>query len=244
MEINDNKDNTYSKIQIAYAESYEALSGVVLARGEQCFNEEEGKLYIGKGDGTNVFLASNEQITALTTLINSLQGELSALKIACPYEVDDYYMTASTVLPSIKWEGTTWTKIERRMLIGSSTNYPLNSTGGFENITLDITQMPVHRHQVANHTHTIPTHFHYIANNTSSKTTITSTSTLAYMRFDEHSRDYLACGSSEPATLGKTSDAGGGNTGGTSPYTDEQGNGAPINIMNPYLSVNIYRRVS
>ena len=42
--------------------------------------------------------------------------------------------------------GTTWVKIEGRFLIGASTTYTLNSTGGEATHTLTVNEMPSHSH--------------------------------------------------------------------------------------------------
>lgn len=46
-----------------------------------------------------------------------------------------------------QYGGTTWTKIEGRFLLGASSGYPVNSTGGKTTHTLTIEQMPNHNHE-------------------------------------------------------------------------------------------------
>lgn len=43
--------------------------------------------------------------------------------------------------------GTAWEKIEGRFLLGASSNYSVNSTGGEATHTLTINEMPSHRHE-------------------------------------------------------------------------------------------------
>ena len=43
--------------------------------------------------------------------------------------------------------GTTWEKIEDMFLLGASSDYEINSTGGEINHTLTINEMPNHKHE-------------------------------------------------------------------------------------------------
>jgi len=45
-----------------------------------------------------------------------------------------------------QYGGTTWTKIEGRFLLGASSSYPVNSTGGEKEHTLTINEIPSHNH--------------------------------------------------------------------------------------------------
>lgn len=42
--------------------------------------------------------------------------------------------------------GTQWVKIEGKFLLGTSSSHAINTTGGEENHTLSIAEMPNHRH--------------------------------------------------------------------------------------------------
>lgn len=44
--------------------------------------------------------------------------------------------------------GTTWTKIEGRMLLGASSSYGINSTGGSATHTLAAANLPSHNHSI------------------------------------------------------------------------------------------------
>lgn len=46
-----------------------------------------------------------------------------------------------------QYGGTTWTKIEGRFLLGASSGYPVNSTGGEKEHTLTVEEMPSHWHR-------------------------------------------------------------------------------------------------
>jgi microcystin-dependent protein len=47
-----------------------------------------------------------------------------------------------------QYGGTTWTKIEGRFLLGASSSYPVNATGGEATHTLTIDEMPSHNHNL------------------------------------------------------------------------------------------------
>lgn len=47
-----------------------------------------------------------------------------------------------------QYGGTTWTKIEGRFLLGASSGYPVNATGGEATHTLTIDEMPSHYHDL------------------------------------------------------------------------------------------------
>lgn len=51
--------------------------------------------------------------------------------------------------------GTTWQKIEGRFLLGQSSSYSINATGGEASHKLTTSELPSHNHGVPNHTHTM-----------------------------------------------------------------------------------------
>ena len=58
--------------------------------------------------------------------------------------------------------GTTWVKIEGRMLLGQSSSYAINSTGGSATNTLSVNNLPSHIHSVGAHSHGLNSHTHSI----------------------------------------------------------------------------------
>lgn len=61
------------------------------------------------------------------------------------FPVGSIYMSADADFnPSNSWGGT-WEKIENRFLLGSGTK-TVGATGGEENVTLNINQIPSHKH--------------------------------------------------------------------------------------------------
>lgn len=82
----------------------------------------------------------------------------------CPYGVGDLYITMSETLPSVKWKGTSWERVEGFVPVGykaSDADFgTLGKTGGAKTVTLTEEQIPEHGHQAeakkaGNHKHGI-----------------------------------------------------------------------------------------
>lgn len=65
----------------------------------------------------------------------------------CPYGVDDVWITFSGDDPHIRWLGTTWEQLHDRMLLASGKR-TTGETGGEEEHTLSVGEMPNHGHTV------------------------------------------------------------------------------------------------
>ena len=82
----------------------------------------------------------------------------------CPYDIGDLYITLNGTLPSVKWKGTKWERVEGLVPVGykeSDADFgTLGKTGGAKTVTLTEEQMPEHGHQAkakkaGNHKHGI-----------------------------------------------------------------------------------------
>ena len=60
----------------------------------------------------------------------------------CPYGVGDIYVTTNSVNPSTTWLGTTWSKIEGRFLLGTSSSQASKLTGGSMNKNISQANLP------------------------------------------------------------------------------------------------------
>lgn len=74
------------------------------------------------------------------------------------HPVGSYFITEKNDNPGILFGGV-WTKIEGVFLLGSSSSHKVKSTGGKENVTLNVNNLPAHSHSAntnntGNHTHT------------------------------------------------------------------------------------------
>lgn len=105
---------------------------------------------------TNIF-QSNDVKTRIQYGLRSKVDE-------CPYNIGDLYITMSETLPSVKWKGTSWERVEGFVPVGykeSDADFgTLGKTGGAKTVTLTEEQMPEHGHQAkakkaGNHKHGI-----------------------------------------------------------------------------------------
>lgn len=80
----------------------------------------------------------------------------------CPYDIGDLYITLNEILPSVKWKGTKWERVEGLVPVGykeSDADFgTLGKTGGAKTVTLTEEQMPDHNHpaktkKAGNHDH-------------------------------------------------------------------------------------------
>lgn len=190
--------------------------------------------------------------------------------LGCPIRTLQYFITEEVSNPAVIWPGTTWEKLEGRILIGAGGTFALKSQGGAVSMALAIANIPGHdhsfsattnttgshnhksgnhRHRVDNHSHTQPTHNHIVSNSSGNVPS-------------EGAWSYRPAGSNGSK---RSSSNGGETTGGASPYTDYQdptsdtkgdhshtvsgttgssGSGNSFSILNPYRAVNIWRRTA
>lgn len=133
--------------------------------------------------------------------------------------------TGSPTSPAELYDGTSWTQIKDRFLIGAGGNYSLGSTGGATTHTLSVAEMPAHSHSgsitaVGDHNHTI-----HDAGGTSIKS------------------NYAINGNNLLFTSTTVSfGTSGAHTHGVS--IGSNGSGKAFNIMNPYVAKYMWRRVS
>ena len=227
-----NTIGTSKAVKIAYDKGVEAKN--IADSKEPAFIKKSGfnknKSDSYSLDDSNVLATSKALKDGLATTFKTSD---------CYYGIGDYWITESTVNPATKWTGTTWTKVEGRMLFGANgTTYILGTEGGITQVTLSLSNMPSHRHLVDAHSHTQPAHDH-----------IQAFSSLGYSgRYGNVtglSNQYSDVTSGGSGTSGaKTSSSGGDVTGSASPYTNYQGSGTAFNVLNAYRAVNIWRRTA
>ena len=199
-------------------------------------------------------------------------NEAYTLAARCQYDIGDYWITESTTNPATKWTGTTWIKLEGRVLLGTSSGYALGTQGGRSTVALTLANMAAHTHgftgttnTTGNHYHQGGNHRHKVDNHIHSQPAHKHSVNIG--RNDDGYGGYVstALGSYRGWQSGPVSSAGGENTGGASPYTNYQnpntsttgnhnhtisgttgssGSGTAFNIMNPYRVVNIWRRTA
>jgi len=91
--------------------------------------------------GSDIKTYINEILTEeLNTQIDNINLRIDSL-----YPVGSIYMSVNNVNPSTIFGGT-WEQIEDRFLLASGATYAAGTTGGESTVTLNINQIPSHRH--------------------------------------------------------------------------------------------------
>ena len=75
------------------------------------------------------------------------------------YPVGSIYMSVNSTDPADLFGGT-WEQIQGKFLLACDNGHAAGSTGGEENHTLTVAEMPSHTHTGPSHTHTGPSHTH------------------------------------------------------------------------------------
>ena len=134
--------------------------------------------------------------------------------------------TGSSTSPAALYDGTSWTQIKDRFLIGAGDWYGLGWTGGSTSHTLTVAEMPAHSHggsisAVGDHQHTI-----YDAGGSSIQA-VSSWTGGGNRNFSSTTASFSTSGShSHSVSIGYT----GGNW--------------AFSLMNPYIGKYMWRRVS
>ena len=78
------------------------------------------------------------------------------------YPVGAYLISSNSANPST-YIGGTWTRVEGRFIIGASSSYPVNTTGGSADLIV-----PTHRHNASGSTGSAGAHTHTVSGNAAS----------------------------------------------------------------------------
>lgn len=67
----------------------------------------------------------------------------------CPFMVGDIFVTTNTIKPEVRYPGTEWEELpEETFLMIASSKYTVKSTGGENEVTLTVEQIPAHTHPI------------------------------------------------------------------------------------------------
>ncbi len=188
-------------------------------------------------------------IFKIQQIITDFRNRLSNLEGACTIRPSQYFITEETSNPAVIWPGTTWEKLEGRVLIGAGGSFQLKSEGGVASITLALANIPghthsfsattstagahshtvsSHRHKVDSHSHTQPTHYHGVYGGGGSAQAIGTETN----RFAGHTGNNTLYRTSPRGQIMESE--GGESTGRATPYTDYQSPGTNSTGNHPH----------
>lgn len=94
-----------------------------------------------------VYDKTNSDTSTIAGKLNALANEITSTTNLLPYvyPVGAIYWSSRDTSPASLFGGT-WTRIQSRFILGASSKYPVNSTGGEEKHILTIAEIPSHDH--------------------------------------------------------------------------------------------------
>lgn len=221
-------------------------------------------LFGGSDDLLNKKQDKNDStlITTNKTIVGGINEIANKLNKICAYRIGDILTTENKEHPALTWQGTTWKKIEAAFLRGAETGQEAGIIGGSNTVTLKIGNLPAHNHPISVilgnsgvHRHKVDNHIH---------TKLPHTHSLRIDQVDDFNWGLEGANVGSDNSLrsrhinSHIGSAGGENTGGATPFTDNQGNhnhtvtasssnignGEAINILPRYYTVHYWKRVS
>ena len=200
---------------------------------------DPNQLYMTPASGSGVSDVEVDGTSVVTGGIAYINLQSSIVDVI--YPVGSIYMSVNAVDPATLFPGTTWSQIQDKFLLAAGSTYSNGSSGGEATHTLtpSETALKTHTHSV-----TLGSHRHYPYGGSSYKFVQSNggTVTNAGGISGSGTRYYITSGISNTANwqaqTGAT-DLGSKTTDGLT-----EANGSAHNNMPPYLTVNIWQRVS
>ena len=181
----------------------------------------------------NFNLDSEGNLTVKSITSKNSNNEIDKTKILnFVYPVGSIYISVNATSPSTLFGGT-WEQIQERFLLGVSGNYPVNSTGGEVNHTLNETEIPWHYHSFSGETNTTGSHVH--TGNSLETYSPSASNTKDFLRPINNSYSYAGIQIMNAA--GDHHHSFSGNTAGV-------GGSMAHNNMPPYVAVYMWKRTA
>lgn len=166
------------------------------------------------------------------------------------YPVGSYYISSNATNPAnlAGFAGSTWVRVQNRMILAAGSSYTAGSTGGSATKTLTLANMPKHSHTcgtTGNHSHTINKagkHYHGAMGENSGFGSLYG--------FYDSGNTHVGNGSSDrDNSIWRTSTDGEhthtmNETGNHKHTIGEAGSGTAFNIMPPYIVAYVWRRTA
>lgn len=198
-------------------------------------------------------LVSYEGIDALVAaLMTFYNGELKKkisvtefnekFKNFCPFPVGSVLQMWNETNPTSLYLGTTWELISAGKYV--KTGDRALQTGGSNSITLTKDNMPNMKLKVDSFSATLSSHYHHIAVPEATENALTANNYMTRSAGTNDWGGYTLHSSNTVASIGKTSNAGGGSTGTVSPSTEALGSGNAITIQPEFITLKFWKRTS
>ena len=198
-------------------------------------------------------LVSYEGIDALVAaLMTFYNGELKKkisvtefnekFKNFCPFPVGSVLQMWNETNPTSLYLGTTWELISDGKYV--KTGSTALQTGGNNSITLTKDNLPNTKVKVDSFSATLSSHYHHIAVPEATENALTANNYMTRSAGTNDWGGYTLHSSNTVASIGKTSNAGGGSTGTVSPSTEALGSGNAITIQPEFITLKFWKRTS
>ena len=144
--------------------------------------------------------------------------------------------------PTSLYLGTTWELISDGKYV--KTGSTALQTGGNNSITLTKDNLPNTKVKVDSFSATLSSHYHHIAVPEATENALTANNYMTRSAGTNDWGGYILHSSNTVASIGKTSNAGGGSTGTVSPSTEALGSGNAITIQPEFITLKFWKRTS
>ncbi|MBP3766008.1 MAG: prepilin-type N-terminal cleavage/methylation domain-containing protein [Bacilli bacterium] len=121
---------------------------VVSVSNNKTCNIPAGGSIVYLGNEATITELTNQELTQQLQQLQNKIAELENNKSHVGMIIESTTLNTEEKVKAI-YGGQSWSKIEGRFLLGESSNYEINSTGGEATHTLTVAEMPSHSHNVA-----------------------------------------------------------------------------------------------